>query len=300
MMHTPNSWLRNLFFSYCLILTGCSTSPVIEETDGLRHAPPAPSDLADIPDPMPQIEPFSRYGNPDSYEVFGREYRPLKDFRGYREKGIASWYGSKFHGQRTSSGEPYDMFSMTAAHKTLPIPCYTRVTNLKNGRSIIVRVNDRGPFHDNRLIDLSYTAAWKLGIVGEGTGVVEVAAIDPRQMEPTAPRLPQPTAIQSVATNDVDSAPFELATIQTVVKEKPELPGLFLQVGAFGDVANARRLKSQLESELQMDVWVEQHKIADAPIYRVRVGPIASVELCDHLTNQLNGMGIPETRLVVR
>jgi rare lipoprotein A len=281
----------------------------------------------------------------------------LKDFRGYREKGIASWYGSKFHGLRTSSGEPYDMFAMTAAHKTLPLPCYARVTNLRNGRSVIVKINDRGPFHDNRLIDLSYTAAWKLGIVGEGTGLVEVETINPgtpapiqktrtavvdtqapTRLEPavatenpaTSPSVPA-AAVENPASNPLEPAvaaaensatdPHEPVRVvehpETVVKvaqtelpeplptaevvmAKPETSGLFLQVGAFGNVDNAHRLKSRLETELDTGVRVEQHQLADTPIYRVRLGPIASVEMCDHLTTRLQGMGLPGARLVVR
>ena len=309
MMHATESMLKRLIVTASLILAGCSTSPVIEQSDGLRHAPPPSIDLAGIPDATPRLEPFSRYGNPARYVVFGREYRTLPDFRGYREKGVASWYGSKFHGLRTSSGEPYDMFAMTAAHKTLPLPCYARITNLQNGRSVIVKINDRGPFHDNRLIDLSYTAAWKLGIIGQGTGLVEVATINPE-----AAPLPEPQS-QIAAIGQQQSMPLEASAplieseptdpleptpLTEVLTAKPETAGLFLQVGAFGDVDNAQRLKNRLETELKTDVLVEQHQFADAPIYRVQVGPIASVELCDHLTTRLTDMGLTGARLVVR
>jgi rare lipoprotein A len=259
-----------------LLLAACGSAPKIATRDGIsRHLPP-PADIASIPDPTPKAEPLSSYGNPDSYRVFGRRYYTLKDGRGYSERGIASWYGSKFHGRRTSSGEPYDMYAMSAAHKSLPLPSYARVTNLRNKHSVIVRINDRGPFHDNRLIDLSYTAAWKLGIVGEGTGLVEVTAIDP-------------------------TAPPVLAESETA---KPKLikslPELFLQVGAFGNAGNADRMKQQLEEQLQVSVLIEESAGSTAPLYRVQVGPIASVELADHLTQRLDRLGISDPQVVIR
>lgn len=161
-----------------LLLSACGSS-------GVRYLPPPsskpqPSDLelSTIPDAVPRQEPRSRYGNPPTYEQFGRRYWTLDSSEDFADQGIASWYGKKFHGKRTSSGETYDMYEMTAAHKTLPLPSYVKVTNLQNGKKIIVRVNDRGPFHQNRIIDLSYVAALKLDIVGAGTGMVEVRAID--------------------------------------------------------------------------------------------------------------------------
>ena len=259
-----------------LLLSACGSAPKSVSKDGVsRHLPP-PADMASIPDPTPRDEPLSNYGNPDSYVVFGRRYHTLKDGRGYRERGIASWYGSKFHGRRTSSGEPYDMYAMSAAHKSLPLPCYARVTNLRNNRNVVVRINDRGPFHDNRLIDLSYTAAWKLGIVGEGTGLVEVAVIDP-----TAPTVePEPEPVKSTLAQG--------------------LPELFLQVGAFGSAGNADRLKQRIEEQLQVSVLIEQSTGAAAPVYRVQVGPIASVELADHLTQRLDRLGITDPHVVIR
>lgn len=263
-----------LWLALSLLLGACSSTQVIEEPDGIDHSFPPPANIDSIPDAVPQVEPLSRYGNPETYSVFGREYRTLQDPSNYRERGIASWYGSKFHGKRTSSGEPYDMYGMTAAHKSLPLPSYARVTNLQNGRSVVVKVNDRGPFHDNRLIDLSYTAAWKLGIASNGTGLVEVAAIDPSIPEPK----PDPTPSKAVAT----------------------LPEMFLQVGAFGSEQNANRLRNRLQTLLDTEVLIEQNNASNPPLYRVQVGPIASIELCDHLADQLTGLGIPETRVVLR
>jgi rare lipoprotein A len=157
-----------------LLLSGCASTG-----DGadLGGGP----DLADIEDAVPKAEPKSRYGNPKSYVVFGKRYYTKASADGHVERGLASWYGKKFHGRKTSSGERYDMHAMTAAHKSLPLPTYVQVTNLKNGRSAVVRVNDRGPFHGRRVIDLSYAAARKLDIVRAGTAMVEVRAIDPRK-----------------------------------------------------------------------------------------------------------------------
>ena len=147
----------------------------------LTAPPPVPGA---VPDAVPRVEPRSRYGNPPFYEVFGKRYYVLSSSVGYWERGVASWYGPGFHKERTSTGEPYDMYGMTAAHKTLPLPAYVRVTNLQNGRSIVVRVNDRGPFVGNRIIDLSYTAAAKLDMLRNGTAMVEVRSIDPTVAPP--------------------------------------------------------------------------------------------------------------------
>jgi rare lipoprotein A len=272
------------------ILAGCSGKPIVSQRDGVSRDLPPPEDIAAIPDATPKHEPLSNYGNPDSYVVFGKRYYTKKDARGYSERGIASWYGSKFHGRRTSSGEPYDMYAMTAAHKSLPLPCYARVTNLKNNRSVIVKVNDRGPFHANRLIDLSYTAAWKLGIIGEGTGLVEVTTLDPSV--PRSEPAPAP-----------EIAPDPTPVVAGVEAEEPPLrglPELFLQVGAFGDASNADKLKQRLEEKLQVDVKIEKSRTSPNPLFRVQVGPIASVELADHLTQRLGGMGIDNPHVVIR
>jgi rare lipoprotein A len=242
--------------------------------------------MATIPNATPKDEPKSRYGNPNSYVVFGKRYYTLEKSQGYSARGIASWYGSKFHGKRTSSGEPYDMYAMTAAHKSLPLPSYVRVTNLRNNRSVVVKVNDRGPFHDNRLIDLSYTAAWKLGIIGEGTGLVEV------------------TTMQTEATEQIPVATAEQSPIKAVAtatrQEIQRLPELFLQVGAFGDSQNAQRLKQRLEEQLKTSVLIEGGSAITNSVYRVQVGPIASVELADHLSQQLNQLGIENPHVVIR
>jgi rare lipoprotein A len=201
-----------------------------------RDGPPkqVPTDLSTLPDPVPRPEPRSKYGNPATYTVAGKTYRVMPSSRGYAETGKASWYGTKFHGRRTSSGEPYDMLQLTAAHKTLPIPTYAHVTNLDNGRRSIVRINDRGPFHPERIIDLSYAAAVKLGVNGTGTANVRVEAIS----------FDQPRRAERYT----------------------------LQAGAFAMLAAADALQVRLKALLGYPVLVVQ--TPDDHLYRVRVGPI--------------------------
>ena len=161
------------------LVVGCGSSPKkggYYKDDG-PHANP-PTNLASIPDAKPRAEPLHKFAN-RPYEVFGKNYVPLTSVRPFRQRGIASWYGKRFHGQKTASGEPYDMYAMTAAHPTLPIPSYARVTNVRNGRQVVVRINDRGPFHSNRVIDLSYAAAYRLGYIEAGSAEVEVEAVVP-------------------------------------------------------------------------------------------------------------------------
>lgn len=188
----------------CLFLSACSRST--SRPDG----PPkkVPPNLNKIPDAKPKVEPLSRYGNrfgkngkSNSYVTARKRYHVKPTSRGYRQRGLASWYGTKFHGRRTSSGERYDMYSMTAAHTTLPLPTYAKVTNLDNGKSVVVKINDRGPFHSNRLIDLSYVAAAKLGILGRGTGRVEVESVDPRDHGGRQPKQNSRIASQSTKKN---------------------------------------------------------------------------------------------------
>jgi rare lipoprotein A len=234
--------------------------------------PPPPADIAAIPDAVPRPEPRSTRGNPLSYEVFGQRYFVLATAEGYKERGVASWYGPDFHSRPTSSGEPYDMYAMTAAHKTVPIPAYARVTHLGNGRSIVVRINDRGPFVANRIIDLSYTAAHKLGMTQAGTAFVEVEVITPGSLGETA---------RGIATPATDP----LAT-----------RSLYLQAGAFGVAGNATQLAQRLRAAGIESVLVREPALGIA-LYRVRVGPIADVANFDILAARIAALGI-ETRLV--
>jgi len=233
-------------------------------------APPVPANIAAIPDAVPRIEPRSRNGNPPIYSVLGRRYTLLPSADGYVERGVASWYGPGFHGVSTSMGEPYDMYAMTAAHKTLPIPCYARVTNLINGRSVVVRINDRGPFVANRLIDLSYSAAAKLDMLRNGTAMVEVRVITPDS--------PQNQAL-------------------TRATETPP-PTLYVQAGAFAQPANAKGLLLRLQQAGLTNTFVLP-PLPGSRLYRVRVGPVGSVADFDALAARLATLGVPDARLAL-
>lgn len=264
----------------CATLSACGGSNYIfEEQDS---APSEHRDLSSVPDAVPRDEPRSRYGNPASYEVFGKRYHVMASSEGYTEKGISSWYGTKFHGRRTSSGERYDMYAMTAAHKSLPLPTYVEVTNLNNGRKVVVKVNDRGPFHENRIIDLSYSAAYRLGILGKGTGFVELRAIDPSQ----------PTPVTRVATRD--EAPVRDAEETGTDKNT----NLYLQVGAFISRDNAERLHSKLLNAALANSLISPVQHNGNTVYRVRLGPILDVEIADQLVSKLTALGIHDSRVV--
>jgi rare lipoprotein A len=257
------------------LLWSCSSMSVLQRQDG---APSGSIDVSKIPDAVPRVEPRSRYGNPRTYRVNGRVYHVRQSSRGYVARGIASWYGTKFHGRTTSSGEPYDMYAMTAAHRTLPLPTFVRVTNLNNGRSVVVKVNDRGPFVKNRLIDLSYAAAKKLGVVATGTAPVEVRAIDPRHPRQASAT---PAALHSPAPASAHRAQ------------------LYVQVGAFIDRVNAERLYQRLERMPLPRVQIQRGVSHERTIYRVRIGPLADVDEADRLSDALAHRGLTDTRIVV-
>lgn len=221
-----------------------------------------PPDIAAIPNAVPKKEPPSASGNPDTYVVMGKRYRVRKSARGFVQRGQASWYGRKFQGRLTSSGQPYDMYKMTAAHKTLPIPCYVRVTNLDNGRQVVVRVNDRGPFHANRIIDLSYVAAAKLGMISKGTAPVKIRVLTPWA---------------SPASN-------------------PNHPTWYLQAGAFASHDNARRLAARVKSQGLDKVFIAPTDTSTM-LYRVRIGPFASNADADNAQRLLTAAGIPSDML---
>ena len=231
-------------------------------------APEQPIDISRIPEAVPKAEPLSRYGNPSSYEVFGKRYHTLNSSKGFVERGEASWYGKKFHGRRTSSGEAYDMYKMTAAHRSLPLPTYVEVYNPQNGRRATVKVNDRGPFHGGRIIDLSYAAALKLGVVRSGTAMVEIRAIDTdtlrsdaQQPEAQRPETQQPDAQQPR---------------QSVVSADPlPQPGsTFVQIGAFGHRANAEGLRRRISPRIDKQIIIRPSGDYNNLLYRVQVGPL--------------------------
>jgi peptidoglycan lytic transglycosylase len=242
--------------------------------------PPPPADIARIPNAVPRAEPRSLHGNPPFYDTLGRRYFVLPSADGYDERGVASWYGPTFHGGNTSSGEPYNMYGMTAAHKTLPLPTYARVTNLANGKSVVVRINDRGPFIANRIIDLSYTAAAKLDMLREGTAWVEV-----RALTPGAPQVPLETPAAAAQTPPTPPA------------AAPTLPLLYVQTGAFADPSNAERQLGQLHAAGLASAFVMPPP-EGSQLYRVRIGPLGSVAEYDALAARLTTLGIPDARLV--
>ncbi|PWG65240.1 septal ring lytic transglycosylase RlpA family protein [Sediminicurvatus halobius] len=266
------------------LLAGCSSLPP-EPGDG----PGEPiADPGAIPDAEPRSEPKSRYGNPERYEVFGRTYQVLDSADGYRERGIASWYGSKFHGRRTSSGEPFDMYAMTAAHRALPLPTYVAVRHLESGREIVVRVNDRGPFADNRIIDLSYAAAAKLGMLESGTAPVEVRTVTPdRQAAASGAGSEHDTETgEDVTANAAEAIAADPAPAQP---EAAEAVSYFLQVGAFREAGNARRLADRLQADaFRADVRVES---GDDGFHRVQLGPLTDIAAVDRISDRLAEAG---------
>ena len=237
-----------------------------------KDSVPPPLDVSKLVEPVPKVEPRSLYGNKSPYTVLGRTYRVLPNARGYKQRGIASFYGNKFHGYKTSSLETYDMYAFSAASTTLPLPSYARVTNLESGKSVIVRVNDRGPFHENRVIDLSYAAAVKIGVYPKGTGLVEVQGIDPSTPGKELPLAPVVTSAH---------------------------PGIYLQVGAFADVDNANRLAQRLRDARLGDVQVTNALINGQHVRRVRVGPLDGVDSADQISSRIEGMGLPRPQVAV-
>ncbi|MCU0757073.1 MAG: septal ring lytic transglycosylase RlpA family protein [Xanthomonadales bacterium] len=289
-------------------------------------APPVPIDIASIPEPVPKHEPRARYGNHSPYEVFGRRYHVLPTAEGYRERGIASWYGTKFHGRLTSTREPYDMFQLTAAHKTLPLPAYARVTNLENGRSTIVRINDRGPFVGERIIDLSYAAAVKLGMHIQGTAKVDVQVLMPddplpapetrlaEQPVPTPPTAGEAATAgngvsvrgigddtSTAAIAELPSTPRPVTMDPVSMTLSPDLgPRLWLQLGAFGARENAERLRERLLEAGFSDATVASEDLPQGTVFRVKLGPLADAGGADAVNARLVLSGFDKPRLVTR
>ena len=262
----------NYFLCFIIVglLTGCQTNRLPTSQHGTTHkaaaasnkkvtshvskkdgAPsgPAPTWFSRV---FPKHEPLSRYGNPGSYTVDGHTYEVMTSSSGYRTRGIASWYGTKFHSMRTSSGEDYNMYALTAAHKTLPIPSYVRVKNLSNGREAIVRVNDRGPFHTGRVIDLSYAAAAKLGLLPKGT------------------------------------APVEIEALATTIHGKAHVAHYYIQAGAFSSEKLAASLRTKMSKLTSSPVFIEKYQHR----FIVKVGPFANKQMADQLKRSLTHHGV--------
>ena len=244
------------WFIFTLILTSCA---------GVRDSAPVnyTKQWDEIPDAVPVAVKPSKYGNPDSYTVLGKTYYVKDSAAGFKQKGIASWYGSKFHGRRTSSGEDYSMYAMTAAHKTLPIPVFVEVTNIDNGRTAIVKVNDRGPFHEGRIIDLSYAAATKLGVAQTGTANVKIRVVTP---EADKKRRRSETFVESSVSEGAK---------------------LFVQVAAFSTERNAQQHLKKLQGEGFFDVRLHAESKKGKTVYRVRIGPLPSEHVAKNVLSQL-------------
>jgi rare lipoprotein A len=296
--------------------------------DGPGENPP--EGLLDTPDAEPKIESYSPRAN-RPYTVFGKTYAPVTEDKPFRQRGVGSWYGKKFHGQKTSSGEPYDMYKMTAAHPTLPIPSYARVTNLSNGKQVVVRINDRGPFHSGRIIDLSYTAALKLGYLGKGSSELEVERILPEEIArlakggpETKPRMPTPVQDVPPATA-ASSLPLrnEPAVVVTPVSlGGPEAPraleeplaaapvivpstqavsgqGFYLQLGAFSQAANAEAARERLAKNAPAGL-PSLEVVEFGTFFRVYSGPFASRPEADAAARQLQDGGLAKPMIVQR
>ena len=266
------------FLFVAIFLYGCSQTPKVAND----AAPVNPPSLGHVQDAVPKVEPKSKYGNPASYKVFGKRYYVKNDNEDYEEVGLASWYGTKFHGKRTSSGEPYDMYKMTAAHKTLSLPAYVRVTHLGNNKSVIVRVNDRGPFHQGRIIDLSYAAAHKLGITATGTAKVRVEVIDPTIYAKEQRKKPKSTP-QFIAAN-------------TTTPKSKSTEYLYLQVGAFGHESSAKSLASRLQPLIGSPIEIKRDHTKS--LYRVHVGPLDDHSQAAEVKEQLLALNV-ETPILV-
>ncbi|MEQ1592386.1 MAG: septal ring lytic transglycosylase RlpA family protein [Thiobacillaceae bacterium] len=252
-----SKWTKGIGVWVVVLMAGCSSAPSITQKKSpvvasipaksggyyLDDGPDAhpPTNLSDVPDAVPRREPLHRFAN-RSYVALGNTYTPDTEIRSYQEEGVASWYGKRFHGNKTASGELYDMYGMTAAHRTLPIPSYARVTSMSNGKSVVVRINDRGPFSRDRLIDLSYTAAHKLGYLGAGSTRVRVESIDPSQY-------------------DVGGVPLQ--------------PGIYLQLGAFNAANNAHKLLQKVQAHIESSS-PSAHVVLAGTLHRVTLGPYPS------------------------
>jgi rare lipoprotein A len=319
-MRAPATTHRYLaLVAAALVVAGCASVPTPRAPSSPAGAPPSsgkyylddgpglspPADLDTIPDAVPKVEPLARAAN-RPYAVFGREYVPATSLTPYRERGVASWYGRKFHGQKTSIGEPYDMYAMTAAHPTLPLPSYARVTNVASGKSVVVRVNDRGPFLHGRIIDLSYAAAHRIGIAQNGSGEVEVEAILPGTLAQSAQAKPPLEQVANAAPIAAPLAPpgaTPAATPTALAAEAtgdvaplaPMQGGFSVQLGAFSNYANAQAFLARVQNQLA-NARVEARIRQAGGLYRVYIGPYAGRSEAQRVGDRItNAFGFPTT-----
>jgi rare lipoprotein A len=259
-------------------------------------APDSQVDWSKVKPVTPKYEPRSKYGNPKSYEQNGRRYTLLASADNHKERGVASWYGTKFHGRRTSSGETYDMFKLTAAHKTLPIPAYAKVTNLENGKQVIVKINDRGPFAKGRIIDLSYAAAHKIGMTQKGTARVEVETITFKNDGSTT----SSSSISSVQAPLTNLTPDNSSTgnsreSQTSINTEKQR---FIQVGAYSVHETAQKLAKVLDREIRLPVKITAINRFNRKLYRVRIGPIPDQKTAKELLDVLDIKELGKPKIV--
>jgi rare lipoprotein A len=296
--------------------SSAKSTSVVQKRGGAYYKDDGPSDdipdnLDSIPDAQPRLEPLHRAAN-RPYVVLGKSYVPNTTLKPIRQRGVASWYGKKFHGQKTSIGEPYDMFAMTAAHPTLPLPSYARITNLNNDKSVVVRVIDRGPFHADRIIDLSYAAAYRLGYVNNGSAMVEVQTLLPTgstsplyaenrtPIVPVAPVVPvKPATVKpereefdllmtqlAQPTTDISDSGANVASVESTPAATGGASGVFLQLGAFSSTDNAENLRAHLMRELDWLTEAIQIQAGDG-IYRVHLGPYDSREKAEEVARKI-------------
>jgi len=272
---------------------GGSTRPgAYYKDDG--PAASVPADLDRIPDAQPKAEPLHRFAN-RPYNVFGVDYTPMTSVNPLRQRGIASWYGRKFHGQKTAIGETYDMFAMTAAHPTAPLPCFARVTHTKSGRSVIVRINDRGPFHPGRIVDLSYAAAHRLGIAQGGSGEVELELLVP----PFAASTPVSASAPVAVAMSSDVTPVPVTEPAPIMPASAPRESFYVQLAAFGNFANAQAFQQRMNAELATAPRIQQ---VDS-LFRVRLGPYdsrAAAEAARDRAQTVLATSLPITSSVVR
>lgn len=251
---------------------------------GVKDGPPSDygRNWKDIQDAIPKDVAPSKYGNPGSYEVFGERYHVMASNKNFSQKGVASWYGTKFHGQRTSSGETYNMYAMTAAHKTLKIPAYVEVTNTANGRKAIVKVNDRGPFHDGRIIDLSYAAATKLGVAATGTAPVTIRVVTPGN--------------RTVNSSNVDVEQQAASSINPAYTF--DGGRVYVQIAAYNTEEKALKMLDKLRNENFSSVRIHVEKKKGTMLYRVRIGPVPTTHVAEKLLTQLKEINHGDAKIV--
>ncbi len=315
--------LTILCISLLVLQAGCAKAPKSTHPHHMKDAAPKhpPRHLDKIPNALPRPEPLSRYGNKfkkgRSYVTKKKRYTVLQTSKGYRAKGVASWYGTKFHGRRTSSGETYNMYAMTAAHRTLPLPTYAKITNLKNGRHVIVKINDRGPFHGNRILDLSYAAAHKLGVISTGTAPVEIVSVDPRDhhgipkhllkqpptknpVKSTAPLLAKKTdtAMPLVVKPSIVSKPTiasKPAIISKPAIAKAIVPSqkLYLQMGSFSTRKHAETMVNKLAALFSNPILINEKSAGNTSNFHVRIGPLQDDQEAIRLTQKMARSKLP-------